>query len=163
MSKLEEIKQQRLPEIKAALAKYGINGTTEVVYNPTYDELFNEETQTSLEGYEKGKVTELGAVDVMTGVYTGRSPKDKFIVMDENSKDTVWWTTEGYKKRQQARKPRSLEGCQRTRCQRTRSQEALRCRWLLRRKQRHPYGCALHHGSSMASSLRNQYVHPPHR
>ena len=97
MSKLEEIKQQRLPEIKAALAKYGINGTTEVVYNPTYDELFNEETQTSLEGYEKGKVTELGAVDVMTGVYTGRSPKDKFIVMDENSKDTVWWTTEGYK------------------------------------------------------------------
>ena|GEM_PF-5699681 len=58
MSKLEEIKQQRLPEIKAALAKYGINGTTEVVYNPTYDELFNEETQTSLEGYEKGKVTE---------------------------------------------------------------------------------------------------------
>ncbi|CDE58146.1 phosphoenolpyruvate carboxykinase [ATP] [Prevotella sp. CAG:873] len=97
MSKLEEIKQQRLPEIKAALAKYGINGTTEVVYNPTYDELFNEETRTSLEGYEKGKVTELGAVDVMTGVYTGRSPKDKFIVMDENSKGTVWWTTEGYK------------------------------------------------------------------
>ena len=97
MSKLEEIKQQRLPEIKAALAKYGINGTTEVVYNLTYDELFNEETRTSLEGYEKGKVTELGAVDVMTGVYTGRSPKDKFIVMDENSKDTVWWTTEGYK------------------------------------------------------------------
>ena len=97
MSKLEEIKQQRLPEIKAALAKYGINGTTEVVYNPTYDELFNEETRTSLEGYEKGKVTELGAVDVMTGVYTGGSPKDKFIVMDENSKDTVWWTTEGYK------------------------------------------------------------------
>ena len=97
MSKLEEIKQQRLPEIKAALAKYGINGTTEVVYNPTYDELFNEETRTSLEGYEKGKVTELGAVDVMTGVYTGRSPKDKFIVMDENSKDTVWWTTEGYR------------------------------------------------------------------
>ncbi len=97
MSKLEEIKQQRLPEIKAALAKYGINGTTEVVYNPTYDELFKEETKPSLEGYEKGKVTELGAVDVMTGVYTGRSPKDKFIVMDENSKDTVWWTTEGYK------------------------------------------------------------------
>ena len=97
MSKLEEIKQQRLPEIKAALAKYGINGTTEVVYNPTYDELFKEETKPSLEGYEKGKVTELGAVDVMTGVYTGRSPKDKFIVMDENSKATVWWTTEGYK------------------------------------------------------------------
>lgn len=97
MSKLEEIKQQRLSEVKAALAKYGINGTTEVVYNPTYDELFAEETKPSLEGYEKGAVTELGAVDVMTGVYTGRSPKDKFIVMDENSKDTVWWTTEGYK------------------------------------------------------------------
>ena len=97
MSKLEEIKAQRLAGVKADLAKYGIKDTTEVVYNPTYDQLFNEETLPSLEGYEKGVVTELGAVDVMTGVYTGRSPKDKFIVLDENSKDTVWWTTEEYK------------------------------------------------------------------
>ncbi|MBO5053926.1 MAG: phosphoenolpyruvate carboxykinase (ATP) [Muribaculaceae bacterium] len=97
MSKLEEIKAQRLAGVKADLAKYGIKDTTEVVYNPTYDQLFNEETLPSLEGYEKGVVTELGAVDVMTGVYTGRSPKDKFIVLDENSKNTVWWTTEEYK------------------------------------------------------------------
>ena len=79
------------------LSKYGISGTTEVVYNPSYETLFEEETKPGLEGYEKGQVSELGAVNVMTGIYTGRSPKDKFIVMDENSKDTVWWTSEGYK------------------------------------------------------------------
>ena len=76
------------------LTKYGITGTTEIVYNPSYDQLFDEETKAELEGFEKGRVSELGAVDVMTGIYTGRSPKDKFIVMDENSKDTVWWTSE---------------------------------------------------------------------
>ena len=79
------------------LTKYGITGTTEIVHNPSYEVLFNEETKKDLTGYEKGQVTELGAVNVMTGIYTGRSPKDKYIVMDENSKDTVWWTTEDYK------------------------------------------------------------------
>ena len=79
------------------LTKYGITGTTEIVYNPSYETLFAEETKPGLEGYEKGQVSELGAVNVMTGIYTGRSPKDKFIVMDENSKDTVWWTSDEYK------------------------------------------------------------------
>ena len=97
MSKIEEVKAARLPEIKKALEAYGIKGTTEVIYNPSYDELFKDETAPNLEGFEKGVVTELGAVNVMTGVYTGRSPKDKFIVLDENSKDTVWWTTPEYK------------------------------------------------------------------
>ena len=78
------------------LQKYGITGTTDIVYNPTYEQLFAEETEPSLEGYEKGQVSELGAVNVMTGIYTGRSPKDKFIVMDETSKDTVWWTSPEY-------------------------------------------------------------------
>ena len=82
---------------KIDLSKYGITGTTEVVYNPSYEQLFEEETKPTLEGYEKGQESELGAVNVMTGVYTGRSPKDKFIVMDENSKDTVWWTSDEYK------------------------------------------------------------------
>ena len=79
------------------LSKYGITGTTEIVYNPSYEVLFEEETKPELEGFEKGQESELGAVNVMTGVYTGRSPKDKFIVMDENSKDTVWWTSDEYK------------------------------------------------------------------
>ena len=79
------------------LSKYGITGTSEIVYNPSYEVLFAEETKPGLEGYEKGQVSELGAVNVMTGIYTGRSPKDKFIVMDENSKDTVWWTSAEYK------------------------------------------------------------------
>ena len=79
------------------LSKYGITGTTEIVYNPSYDQLFEEETKSSLEGFEKGQVSELGAVNVMTGIYTGRSPKDKYIVMDANSKDTVWWTSDEYK------------------------------------------------------------------
>ena len=79
------------------LTKYGITGTTEIVHNPSYELLFEEETKPELVGYEKGQVSELGAVNVMTGVYTGRSPKDKYIVMDENSKDTVWWTSDEYK------------------------------------------------------------------
>ncbi|MBR5137324.1 MAG: phosphoenolpyruvate carboxykinase (ATP) [Clostridia bacterium] len=79
------------------LNKYGICGTTEIVHNPSYETLFVEETKPELEGYEKGQVSELGAVNVMTGVYTGRSPKDKYIVMDETSKDTVWWTSDEYK------------------------------------------------------------------
>ena len=78
------------------LSQYGITGTTEIVYNPSYEQLFEEETRPELTGYDKGQVSELGAVNVMTGIYTGRSPKDKFIVMDENSKDTVWWTSEEY-------------------------------------------------------------------
>jgi len=82
---------------KLDLTKYGINGATIIAHNPSYEYLFAEETKPELTGYEKGQLTELGAVNVMTGVYTGRSPKDKYIVMDENSKDTVWWTTEGYK------------------------------------------------------------------
>ena len=79
------------------LTKYGITGSVEIVRNPSYEELFKEETKADLEGFEVGKVTELGAVNVMTGIYTGRSPKDKFIVMDENSKDTIWWTSDEYK------------------------------------------------------------------
>ena len=82
---------------KIDLTKYGITGTTEIVYNPSYETLFEEETKPELEGFEKGQVSELGAVNVMTGIYTGRSPKDKYIVMDENSKDTVWWTSDEYK------------------------------------------------------------------
>ena len=79
------------------LKQYGIVGTTEIVHNPSYEMLFEEETKPGLEGYEKGQVSELGAVNVMTGIYTGRSPKDKYIVVDDNSKDTVWWTTPEYK------------------------------------------------------------------
>jgi phosphoenolpyruvate carboxykinase (ATP) len=79
------------------LSKYGITGVREIIYNPPYDVLFKEEMQPGLTGYDKGQLTELGAVNVMTGVYTGRSPKDKFWVMDEKSKDTIWWTSDEYK------------------------------------------------------------------
>ena len=79
------------------LSKYGITGTTEIIHNPSYEALFEAEMDPTLEGYEKGQLTELGTVNVMTGVYTGRSPKDKYIVMDENSKNTVWWTSDEFK------------------------------------------------------------------
>ena len=79
---------------KLDLTQYGITGTTEIVHNPSYEELFAEETKSDLTGYDVAKLTELDALNVMTGVYTGRSPKDKFIVMD---KDTVWWTSDEYK------------------------------------------------------------------
>ena len=79
------------------LSQYGITGVKEIVYNPSFETLFDEETNPALEGYDRGQVSELGAVNVMTGIYTGRSPQDKYIVMDENSKDTVWWTSDEYK------------------------------------------------------------------
>ncbi|MBO5655324.1 MAG: phosphoenolpyruvate carboxykinase (ATP) [Clostridia bacterium] len=82
---------------KLDLSIYGITGATEIIHNPSYEELFLAETDPSLTGFEKGQLTELGAVNVMTGIYTGRSPKDKFIVMDDNSKDTVWWTSDEFK------------------------------------------------------------------
>ena len=82
------------------LRKYGIKNTREVLYNPTYEVLYNEETKPGLEGYDKGVVTELGAINVMTGVFTGRSPKDKYIVYDKTTREgapgEIWWTTEEY-------------------------------------------------------------------
>ena len=82
------------------LRQYGIKGVKEVLYNPTYEVLYNEETKPGLEGFDKGQVTELGAINVMTGIYTGRSPKDKYIVYDKTSKvgapGEVWWTTPDY-------------------------------------------------------------------
>ena len=85
---------------KKTLAKYGITGVKEILYNPTYEVLYNEETKPGLEGYDKGQVTELGAINVMTGIYTGRSPKDKYIVYDKTTKEgapgEIWWTTDGY-------------------------------------------------------------------
>jgi len=82
------------------LRKYGITGVKEILYNPTYEVLYNEETKPGLEGFDKGQVTELGAINVMTGVYTGRSPKDKYIVYDNTTKEgkpgEIWWTTDGY-------------------------------------------------------------------
>ena len=79
------------------LTKYGITGSTVIAHNPSYEKLFEEETKAGLEGFEVGQVTELGAVNVMTGIFTGRSPKDKYIVDDANSHDNVWWTSDAYK------------------------------------------------------------------
>jgi phosphoenolpyruvate carboxykinase (ATP) len=77
-----------------SLEKYGIKNVTEIVYNPTYDLLYNEELNNNLQGYEKGQLTELGAVNVMTGEFTGRSPKDKYIVKDSTTENTIWWNSE---------------------------------------------------------------------
>ena len=93
------------------LSKYGISDVKEIVYNPSYEKLFEEEMDPSLEGYDKGQLTELGAVNVMTGIYTGRSPKDKFIVMDDKSKDTVWWTSEEYKNDNHPASQEAWEAC----------------------------------------------------
>ena len=82
---------------KIDLTQYGISGTPKIYHNPSWDELFIDETKPGLTGYEKGQVTELGAVNVMTGIYTGRSPKDKFFVDDDISRNTIWWTSDEYK------------------------------------------------------------------
>ena len=93
----ENARKRRKNMSNTDLSKYGIKDVKEIVYNPSYELLFEEEMKKELTGFEKGQLTELDAVNVMTGIYTGRSPKDKYIVVDENSKDTVWWTSEGYK------------------------------------------------------------------
>ena len=93
------------------LEKYGITGIKEIVYNPSFEELYEAEMDPTLEGFEKGQMTELGAVNVMTGIYTGRSPKDKFIVMDENSKDTVWWTSDEFKNDNKPASQEAWEAC----------------------------------------------------
>ena len=95
------------------LSKYGITGTTEIIRNPSYEFLFEEETKAGLEGYDKGQVTDLGAVNVMTGIYTGRSPKDKFIVMDDVSKDTVWWTSDEFKNDNKPASKEAWDECKR--------------------------------------------------
>ncbi|OFS12156.1 phosphoenolpyruvate carboxykinase (ATP) [Hafnia sp. HMSC23F03] len=77
------------------LAEYGITDAAEIIYNPSYDLLFQEETAPDLKGYERGTVTNLGAVAVDTGIFTGRSPKDKYIVRDDVTRDTVWWSDQG--------------------------------------------------------------------
>ena len=77
-----------------SLEKYGIVNASEIIYNPSFELLFNEETNPNLKGFERGKVTELGAVNVMTGEFTGRSPKDKYIVKDAITENTIWWTSD---------------------------------------------------------------------
>lgn len=86
-----------IEKIRESLTSYGIRDVEEISYNPSYEELYNDEMNPSLTGFDKGVMTELGAVNVMTGIYTGRSPKDKYFVMDDVSRDTVWWTSNEYK------------------------------------------------------------------
>ena len=75
------------------LSKYGIVDVQEIVHNPSYEKLYEEEMNPALEGFEKGQLTELDAVNVMTGVFTGRSPKDKYIVKDATTEENMWWTS----------------------------------------------------------------------
>ena len=77
-----------------SLEKYGIKNVQEIIHNPTFEQLYNDELNSNLQGFEKGQLTELGAVNVMTGVFTGRSPKDKYIVKDSITEDTIWWNSD---------------------------------------------------------------------
>jgi len=83
--------QQAAPD----LSQYGISNVDQIFYNPSYEFLFEQETNPELKGYEKGKLTESGAVAVDTGIFTGRSPKDKYIVRDDTTRGTVWWSDQG--------------------------------------------------------------------
>ena len=99
MLRVKDIHNLNFKDIMAKLdlTQYGITGSTVIAHNPSYEYLFAEETKAGLEGFDKGVNTELNAVNVMTGIYTGRSPKDKYIVKDAQSEDKVWWTSEEYK------------------------------------------------------------------
>ena len=121
--------------------------------------LFEEETKPELTGYEKGQVSELGAVNVMTGIYTGRSPKDKYIVVDDNSKDTVWWTSDAYKNDNHPMTEETWTDRQGHRREGAVQQAPVRRRRVLRREQGYPHGHPLHRGGGMAGTLRHQHVH----
>ena len=97
VTKKRIVMAKNIEEIRTSLASYGITDVDEIIYNPSYEELYEAEMEPSLTGFDKGVNTELGAVNVMTGIYTGRSPKDKYFVMDDVSRDTVWWTSAEYK------------------------------------------------------------------
>ena len=86
-----------MTNLEKDLAKYGITDAKEILHNPSYEVLFADETNPANTGYDVGQVTELGAVNVMTGIYTGRSPKDKFWIKDSVTEDTLWWTSDEYK------------------------------------------------------------------
>ena len=80
--------------ILGELSDYGINDVKEILYNPSYNDLFAEETKPGLDSYERGFITRSGAVSIDTGIFTGRSPKDKYVVLDDKSRDTVWWKSD---------------------------------------------------------------------
>ena len=139
---------------KMDLKKYGITGVTEIVYNPSYDELFREETKKGLRGFEKGQETEMGAVNVMTGVYTGRSPKDKFFVMDETTKDTIWWTSDEYKNDNKPVTKAAWKELKKIASQELSGKKLLRRRYFLRRQRELASEDPLHHGGGLAGALR---------
>ncbi len=80
--------------VLSSLNKIGIKDIKKLIYNPSFELLYSRELDNNLEGFSKGQLTELSAVNVMTGKFTGRSPKDKYIVEDEITKDTIWWTSD---------------------------------------------------------------------
>ncbi len=114
---------------KLDLSIYGITDVKEILHNPSYEELYKAETDPKLEGYEKGYLTELGAINVMTGIYTGRSPKDKFFVKNEASEDSVWWTSDEYKN---DNKPCSEEAWADLKAKAVKQLSGKNCTWLTR-------------------------------
>ena len=126
---------------KIDLSKYAVTNRQRIVYNPSYEMLFEEEMKPETRrATKKGQVSELGAVNVMTGIYTGRSPKDKFIVVDENSKDTVWWTSDEYKNDNHPASQETWKAVKDIALKELSNKRSFRCRRILRRKQRHPHG-----------------------
>ena len=141
------------------LSKYGITGVTEIVHNPSYDVLFAEETKPGLEGFEKGQVTNMGAVNVMTGVYTGRSPKDKFLKR-RNQRKYRRWTSEEYKNDNKPVDAKCWAAVKDLATKELSNKRLFVVDAFCGANEKLSLETALHHGSSMASSLRNKHVHP---
>ncbi|VDZ71328.1 phosphoenolpyruvate carboxykinase [Atlantibacter hermannii] len=146
------------------LKAYGINDAQDVVYNPDYDTLYREELNPELEGYERGVLTNLGAVAVDTGIFTGRSPKDKYIVRDDTTRDTLWWADNG--KGKNDNKPLSPEIWQHLKGLVTRQLSGKRLfivdAFCGANADTPSFG-AFYHRSGMAGALRQKYVYSPDR
>ncbi len=146
------------------LEAYGISDVHDIVYNPSYDLLYQEELDPSLTGYERGVLTNLGAVAVDTGIFTGRSPKDKYIVRDDTTRDTFWWADKG--KGKNDNKPLSPETWQHLKGLVTRAafrQTSVRCRRFLWCEPGYSSFRPFHHRSGLAGAFCQKHVYSPER
>jgi len=149
--------------VEKFLSSIGISDVKEIVYNPSYDQLYEDELQPGLEGFARGYLTELGAVNVLTGEYTGRSPKDKFIVKDETTRDSYWWNGNGTKNDNKPIDTAVWNDLKALAAKQLSGKKTLYRRRILWCQQRHLYEGALCYGSCLAGAFRQKYVYPAKR
>ena len=145
------------------LTKYGIGEVSEIIHNPSYEQLYKEELKPELEGFEKGVVSELGAVNVMTGEFTGRSPKDKYIVLDETTKNSIWWTSEQAKNDNKPISTAVWNDLKAVVAEQLSGKRLFVMDTFCGANEDTRLKSPFYYGSSLAGAFRKKYVYPSHR